>query len=147
MTLMLSTVPMLLAPIFLTTLDYLTRCSTPKNVHCWFSQLWLWATSAAVGLQNLILRSLQLEPKLLNSQVRSFSSTKHGQTSLRWQCVVFPRCLFLFSIFLFIGLPNDARSEEVQKFFEGYGRIVDCRVMTGKKFCRFFFQQSVLTVL
>lgn len=29
------------------------------------------------------------------------------------------------------GLPTDARSEDVNKFFEGYGRIIDCRVMTG----------------
>ena len=28
-------------------------------------------------------------------------------------------------------LPPDARSEDVSKFFDGYGRIVDCRVMTG----------------
>ena len=33
--------------------------------------------------------------------------------------------------FLFIGLPPDARSDDVAKFFDGYGRIVDCRVMTG----------------
>ena len=30
-----------------------------------------------------------------------------------------------------IGLPTDARSDDVSKFFEGYGRIIDCRVMTG----------------
>ena len=29
------------------------------------------------------------------------------------------------------GLPPDARSEDVAKFFDGYGRIIDCRVMTG----------------
>jgi hypothetical protein len=29
------------------------------------------------------------------------------------------------------GLPQDARSEDVAKFFDGYGRIVDVRVMTG----------------
>ena len=33
---------------------------------------------------------------------------------------------------LLLGLPPDARSEEVNKFFDGYGRIVDCRVMTGQ---------------
>ncbi|KAG6851292.1 hypothetical protein H0H93_011728 [Arthromyces matolae] len=33
---------------------------------------------------------------------------------------------------LYLGrLPTDARTEDVNKFFEGYGRIVDCRVMTG----------------
>ncbi|KAF8077773.1 hypothetical protein FPV67DRAFT_1557232 [Lyophyllum atratum] len=33
---------------------------------------------------------------------------------------------------LYLGrLPTDARSEDVNKFFEGYGRIIDCRVMTG----------------
>jgi len=30
-----------------------------------------------------------------------------------------------------LGLPTDARSEDVSKFFDGYGRIIDCRVMTG----------------
>jgi arginine/serine-rich splicing factor 4/5/6 len=30
-----------------------------------------------------------------------------------------------------VGLPPDARSDDVSKFFEGYGRIIDCRVMTG----------------
>ena len=30
------------------------------------------------------------------------------------------------------GLPTDARSDDVSKFFEGYGRIIDCRVMTGR---------------
>ena len=28
-------------------------------------------------------------------------------------------------------LPPDTRSEDVSKFFDGYGKIVDCRVMTG----------------
>ncbi|EGN95649.1 hypothetical protein SERLA73DRAFT_186792 [Serpula lacrymans var. lacrymans S7.3] len=33
---------------------------------------------------------------------------------------------------LYLGrLPPDARSDDVAKFFDGYGRIVDCRVMTG----------------
>jgi len=33
---------------------------------------------------------------------------------------------------LYLGrLPTDARSEDVAQLFEGYGRIVDCRVMTG----------------
>ncbi|KAG6833650.1 hypothetical protein H0H87_002846 [Tephrocybe sp. NHM501043] len=39
---------------------------------------------------------------------------------------------------LYLGrLPTDARSEDVNKFFEGYGRIVDCRVMTGFGFVEF----------
>ncbi|KAH9857206.1 hypothetical protein C2E23DRAFT_881668 [Lenzites betulinus] len=39
---------------------------------------------------------------------------------------------------LYLGrLPPDVRSEEVQKFFDGYGRIVDCRVMTGFGFVEF----------
>ncbi|TCD68445.1 hypothetical protein EIP91_010731 [Steccherinum ochraceum] len=39
---------------------------------------------------------------------------------------------------LYLGrLPPDARSEEVSKFFDGYGRIVDCRVMTGFGFVEF----------
>ncbi|KII88143.1 hypothetical protein PLICRDRAFT_53997 [Plicaturopsis crispa FD-325 SS-3] len=33
---------------------------------------------------------------------------------------------------LYLGrLPPDARSDDVSKLFEGYGRIIDCRVMTG----------------
>ena len=35
------------------------------------------------------------------------------------------------------GLPPDARAEDVQKLFDGYGRIVDCRVMTGFGFVEF----------
>ncbi|CCM04711.1 uncharacterized protein FIBRA_06898 [Fibroporia radiculosa] len=39
---------------------------------------------------------------------------------------------------LYLGrLPPDARSEDVSKFFDGYGRIVDCRVMTGFGFVEF----------
>ncbi|KIK58194.1 hypothetical protein GYMLUDRAFT_171325 [Collybiopsis luxurians FD-317 M1] len=39
---------------------------------------------------------------------------------------------------LYVGrLPSDARSEDVSKFFDGYGRIVDCRVMTGFGFVEF----------
>lgn len=33
-----------------------------------------------------------------------------------------------------IGLPPDARAEDVAKIFDGFGRIVDCRVMTGSPF-------------
>jgi len=45
----------------------------------------------------------------------------------------------------FTGLPPDTRSEDVSKFFDGYGRIVDVRVMTGqcspsKKFFRVLSQ-------
>jgi RNA recognition motif-containing protein len=32
----------------------------------------------------------------------------------------------------FVGLPADTRSDDVSKYFEGYGHIVDCRVMTGE---------------
>jgi len=39
---------------------------------------------------------------------------------------------------LYLGrLPSDARSEDVSKFFDGYGRIIDCRVMTGFGFVEF----------
>ncbi|KAH7923560.1 RNA-binding domain-containing protein [Leucogyrophana mollusca] len=39
---------------------------------------------------------------------------------------------------LYLGrLPPDARSDDVAKFFDGYGRIVDCRVMTGFGFVEF----------
>ncbi|THH19477.1 hypothetical protein EW146_g1700 [Bondarzewia mesenterica] len=34
---------------------------------------------------------------------------------------------------LYLGkLPPDTRTDDVSKFFDGYGKIVDCRVMTGK---------------
>jgi hypothetical protein len=29
-------------------------------------------------------------------------------------------------------LPPDTRSDDVSKFFDGYGKIIDCRVMTGQ---------------
>ncbi|KAI0317465.1 hypothetical protein OF83DRAFT_1121268 [Amylostereum chailletii] len=39
---------------------------------------------------------------------------------------------------LYLGkLPPDSRTEDVQKFFDGYGKIVDCRVMTGFGFVEF----------
>ncbi|KAF9261398.1 hypothetical protein L218DRAFT_1078620 [Marasmius fiardii PR-910] len=39
---------------------------------------------------------------------------------------------------LYLGkLPTDVRSDEVSKFFEPAGRIVDCRVMTGFGFIEF----------
>ncbi|KAI6109641.1 hypothetical protein F5141DRAFT_1188598 [Pisolithus sp. B1] len=39
---------------------------------------------------------------------------------------------------LYLGrLPPDSRAEDVSKFFDGYGRIVDCRVMTGFGFVEF----------
>ncbi|KAI9466056.1 hypothetical protein BJY52DRAFT_1112365 [Lactarius psammicola] len=39
---------------------------------------------------------------------------------------------------LYLGkLPPDTRSEDVSKFFDGYGKIVDCRVMTGFGFVEF----------
>jgi len=39
---------------------------------------------------------------------------------------------------LYLGkLPPDVRQEELTKFFDGFGRIVDCRVMTGFGFVEF----------
>lgn len=39
---------------------------------------------------------------------------------------------------LYLGrLPPDSRTEDVHKFFDGFGRIVDCRVMTGFGFVEF----------
>jgi len=39
---------------------------------------------------------------------------------------------------LYLGkLPTDCRSDDISKFFEGYGHIVDCRVMTGFGFIEF----------
>ncbi|KZT39220.1 RNA-binding domain-containing protein [Sistotremastrum suecicum HHB10207 ss-3] len=36
---------------------------------------------------------------------------------------------------LYLGrLPAEARQEDVEKLFDGYGRVVDCRVMAGKGF-------------
>ncbi|KAH7889523.1 hypothetical protein F5I97DRAFT_1995059 [Phlebopus sp. FC_14] len=41
---------------------------------------------------------------------------------------------------LYLGrLPPDTRSDDVAKFFDGYGRIVDCRVMTGSSALGFGF--------
>jgi hypothetical protein len=39
--------------------------------------------------------------------------------------------LLLSSSSLLAELPPDTRSEDVSKFFDGYGKIIDCRVMTG----------------
>jgi len=39
---------------------------------------------------------------------------------------------------LYLGrLPADTRADDVAKFFDGYGRITDCRVMTGFGFVEF----------
>ncbi|KAI0064709.1 RNA-binding domain-containing protein [Artomyces pyxidatus] len=39
---------------------------------------------------------------------------------------------------LYLGkLPPDTRTDDVAKFFDGYGKIVDCRVMTGFGFVEF----------
>jgi RNA recognition motif-containing protein len=39
---------------------------------------------------------------------------------------------------LYLGrLPPDSRQDDVTKFFDGFGRIVDCRVMTGFGFVEF----------
>jgi splicing factor, arginine/serine-rich 4/5/6 len=39
---------------------------------------------------------------------------------------------------LYLGrLPPDTRQDDVNKFFDGFGRIVDCRVMTGFGFVEF----------
>ncbi|KAI0282127.1 hypothetical protein BGY98DRAFT_912633 [Russula aff. rugulosa BPL654] len=39
---------------------------------------------------------------------------------------------------LYLGkLPPDTRSDDVSKFFDGYGKIIDCRVMTGFGFVEF----------
>jgi arginine/serine-rich splicing factor 4/5/6 len=39
---------------------------------------------------------------------------------------------------LYLGrLPPDTRSDDVYKFFDGFGKIVDCRVMTGFGFVEF----------
>ncbi|KAA1469383.1 hypothetical protein DENSPDRAFT_601245 [Dentipellis sp. KUC8613] len=39
---------------------------------------------------------------------------------------------------LYLGkLPPDTRTDDVSKFFDGYGKIVDCRVMTGFGFVEF----------
>lgn len=35
-------------------------------------------------------------------------------------------------VVIIIELPPDTRSDDVSKFFDGYGKIVDCRVMTGQ---------------
>ena len=62
---------------------------------------------------------------------RLSSLIHHGPPSLPWQYVPSvpapPRSLLTIPS----ELPPDARAEDVSKFFDGYGRIVDCRVMTG----------------
>lgn len=41
--------------------------------------------------------------------------------------------LFVFSSLRWLAeLPPDTRSDDVSKFFDGYGKIIDCRVMTGQ---------------
>jgi hypothetical protein len=61
----------------------------------------------------------------------SFLSIPHGKTSLPRQLGTSPSSKHHYLIVYGIGLPTDARSDDVSKFFEGYGRIIDCRVMTG----------------
>lgn len=39
--------------------------------------------------------------------------------------------VYIIDVTYYPGLPTDTRPEDVAKFFEGYGRIIDCRVMTG----------------
>jgi hypothetical protein len=41
-------------------------------------------------------------------------------------------------------LPPDTRSEDVSKFFDGYGKIIDCRVMTGKSLSPSTFMRMTL---
>ena len=56
----------------------------------------------------------------------------HVQTPLSRQCAYFSVSNTITNqLSPSPGLPADTRSEDVIKFFEGYGRIVDCRVMTG----------------
>lgn len=58
-------------------------------------------------------------------------SPHHGPSSLPWQYVPVVARNVCVRAHCSSELPPDARSEDVQKFFDGYGRIVDCRVMTG----------------
>ena len=44
---------------------------------------------------------------------------------------LFDSCSTSSDIGYLTGLPADTRSEDVSKLFDGYGRIIDCRVMTG----------------
>ncbi|KAB5596233.1 RNA recognition motif 2 in serine/arginine-rich splicing factor 1 (SRSF1)-like protein [Ceratobasidium theobromae] len=48
------------------------------------------------------------------------------KASLQWSVRARVKCL-----------PSDTRPEDVQKFFDGYGKIVDCRVMSGFGFVEF----------
>ncbi|KAK7467507.1 hypothetical protein VKT23_004561 [Stygiomarasmius scandens] len=44
---------------------------------------------------------------------------------------------------LYLGrLPSDARQDDVEKLFEGYGRVVECTVKTGKGFGFVEFENS-----
>ena len=47
-------------------------------------------------------------------------------------CVLHVPVTFSPSSLLLAELPPDTRSEDVSKFFDGYGKIIDCRVMTGQ---------------
>ena len=44
----------------------------------------------------------------------------------------YPCSWSMLKVAMTIELPPDTRSEDVSKFFDGYGKIVDCRVMTGQ---------------
>ena len=47
-------------------------------------------------------------------------------------CAFYVPLTFFPSSLLLAELPPDTRSEDVSKFFDGYGKIIDCRVMTGQ---------------
>jgi len=47
-------------------------------------------------------------------------------------CASLSQLLLSSSLPLLAELPPDTRSDDVSKFFDGYGKIIDCRVMTGQ---------------
>lgn len=46
-------------------------------------------------------------------------------------CLAFSSHSQTYNLYQYAELPPDARADDVSKLFDGFGRIVDCRVMTG----------------
>jgi len=72
--------------------------------------------------------------KLVFSLSPSFSPRRHVSPSLSWKYVY---TYTNIRILIIAELPPDTRSDDVSKFFDGYGKIIDCRVMTGQSLSPF----------
>lgn len=93
------------------------------NTNCARTSVSHIVNSNSAQMLSPITYSLPPWPDVSTSEVRSFPATLIQ--------------LISYSTFFTLGLPPDARAEDVSKFFDGYGRIVDCRVMTGSSSRRF----------